>query len=430
MKSRPSCLQGGRYSVAVIAAVLLGFLAIPGVASTDEGDEIERLKAALAELRDSYDRQIKELEERILVLEEASLSAEPAESEERDALRAAAEEHLGTAPELPTVAPTVARQRSLNRLNPEISATGIVSGVASDVDREEFERGEFELDLQANLDPYSKMRWTIAFSEEGEVDIEEGYLAYSSLPGGLALAAGRFRQRFGALNRQHLHALPQTSYPLVLQTFFGEEGLGQTGVSASWLLPRPWAGANELILEITDGENQVFAGEDFSNLALLGRLTNFWETSASTYVEWGLSGIEGRTEKGNTSRVWGSDLTVHWQPPRRAKYREITWRTELLLAQRDDMTGVATDAWGGYSYLEGLVMRNLYLGARYDWTQDPFGPQAERWAIVPYLTWWQSEWVRLRAEYQHLSDTPSGASENRFTLQLTWAAGPHKHETY
>ena len=105
-------------------------------------------------------------------------------------------------------------------------------------------------------------------------------------------------------------------------------------------------------------------------------------------------------------------------------------RTEVLLAQRENIPGVLTDAWGAYSYLEGLLARNLYLGTRLDWSEDPFDPAAESWAIVPYLTWWQSEWVRLRGEYQYRKDELTGEDENRFTLQLTWAAGPHKHSTY
>lgn len=394
--------------------------------------EVESLKAALAALRTDYDQQIKSLEERILQLEEAQTVPPQDPGDELSALRAAAQETASASgasrPGEP--GPSLSRQQSLNRLNPEISATGIISGIASDQDREEFQRGEFELDLQANLDPFSKMRWTIAFTEEGEVDIEEGYLTWTSLPGSLDLTAGKFRQRFGVINRQHVHALPQTSYPLTIRTIFGEEGLGQVGLSATWLLPKPWASANEISLELTDGENDFFAGEDFEDLSLLARLKNYWDLSSSTYFEWGLTGIVGRTEEDGEARVWGTDLTYHWQPPSRAKYREITWRTEVLLAQRENEPGTLTDAWGAYTYLEGLVARNLYLGARLDWTEDPFDPLGEYQAVAPYLTWWQSEWVRLRAEYQYREDDFTGESENRFTLQLTWAAGPHKHETY
>ena len=188
----------------------------------------------------------------------------------------------------------VGRERNLNRLNPEISFTGNVLAVASDSGREEFSLQEFELDLQASLDPFSRTRWTIAFGEEG-VEIEEGYVSYSSLPGGLELTAGKFRQRFGTLNRQHLHALPQSTYPLALETFFGEEGLAQTGLSFAWLLPRPWATSNELSIQVTSGENEeAFGGELFEDLAVLARLQNFWQVSDATHFEWGLSGVTGK----------------------------------------------------------------------------------------------------------------------------------------
>ena len=57
-------------------------------------------------------------------------------------------------------------------------------------------------------------------------------------------------------------------------------------------------------------------------------------------------------------------------------------------------------------------------------------PSRELWGLVPYVTWWQSEWVRLRGEYQRLEDDLVPDAEHRFLIQATWAAGPHKHETY
>ncbi len=397
-------------------------------------DPIAEMRAEMAALERDYRQRMARLEERLAALEAASpppaeAAPEPAGLE---ALRAAALEAAAEAaaePVAPEGAP-VGRERNLNRLNPEISMTGIVLGIGSSTTREEFEAREFEVDLQAALDPFSRTRLTLAF-REGEVEIEEGYVTYSSLPGRLELAAGRFRQRFGPLNRQHLHALPQSDYPLALQTYFGEEGLGQTGVSLTWLLARPWASANELTLEITDGENEVaFAGESFEDLAVLGRLKNFWELGPAAWFEWGLTGIAGRDAAGGTSRVWGTDLTYHWQPPARAKYRELTWRSELLLSQRDDAAGGRLEAWGGYSYLEGLVRRNLSVGLRLDRAEDPLAPGVVRRGVVPYLTWWQSEYVRLRGEYQRFEDDQAAEREDRFLLQLTWAAGPHKHETY
>jgi hypothetical protein len=157
---------------------------------------------------------------------------------------------------------------------------------------------------------------------------------------------------------------------------------------------------------------------------------SFWELSDATYFEWGLSGVGGKTAAGGDSRVLGTDVTFSWQPPARAKYRALTWRSELLRSERDDDDGVGQQAWGGYTYLEGLFRRNLWAGLRFDWAEDPLEPGRRLTGIVPYLTWWQSEFVRLRAEYGRLEDQSTGESENRFALQLTWAAGPHKHETY
>jgi hypothetical protein len=393
---------------------------------------IADLRSELEALRTEYRQKLELLEQRMTDLEAAAKKPDEPSTSIAD-LRAAAREAAGpdatAAQTLPT-APAMGMERNLNRLNPEISATGIFLASTRSDNRDEFNLQATEIDIQSALDPYSRTRWIIGIGKEG-VEIEEGYVTYSSLPGGLALMAGRFKQRFGALNRQHLHALPQTEYPLAYRTVFGQEGLAQTGLSFNWLLPKPWASANEITLELTNSENEeAFSGEDFDDLSALLRIKNFWELSPARYLEWGLSGVTGKTTWGGDSRVFGTDLTFHWQPPARAKYRELIWRTEFLLSQRDDLLGIEQEAWGGYSYVEGLLRRNLYAGMRYDRAEDPLSPDERRSGFVPYLTWWQSEYVRLRAEYSYLEDDTSGDSDDQFTLQLTWAAGPHKHETY
>lgn len=398
--------------------------------SVEATDSLAALRAEMESLRNDYEQRIADLEKRLAELE----SQQPDRAEaEMDAIRAAARDAAAAGVQLtppPTEEPVVGRERNLNRLNPEISATGIF--VANKVRGEsgEFAIDEVELDIQSALDPFSRMRLTFAYEGE-EVEIEEGYVLYGSLPGAMEIMAGKFRQRFGTLNRQHLHALPQSEYPLAIQTYFGEEGLAQTGVSFSWLLPKLWATANEISLEITDGENEeAFGGETFEDFAFLGRFNNFWELSAASYFEWGLSGIMGKTADDGDSAVWGTNFTYSWSPPGRALYRGINWRTELFLSMRDDELGERQDAWGGFTYLEGLLSRNLWAGVRLDRAELPLQPDLYRWGVLPYLTWWQSEYVRLRGEYGYLVNEPTGESESRFTLQLTWAAGPHKHAIY
>lgn len=439
-------------TIVVLGALTLSTAGLAQSASADqpETSAIEALRAEIEALRSAYEQQIEDLERRLAELEAAARKPATTGSSVADlkaAALAAAGEAATDADDSPPPA-TVGGERNLNRLNPEISATGVFVASSSD-ERDEFELHGAELDIQSALDPFTRTRFVIGFGHgghggdehaEGEeheehsesgVSVEEGYVTYSALPGGLELMAGRFKQRFGALNRQHLHALPQTEYPLVYRTVFGDEGLAQTGLSFSWLLPKPWATANEITFELTNAENEeAFSGEDFDDFAALLKIKNYWDLSAATWFELGLSGVTGKTAWGGDSRVFGTDLTLHWQPPSRAKYREITWRNEFLLSEREDPFGVEHEAWGGYSYLEGLLRRNLYAGVRYDFAEDPLAPDESSWGVVPYLTWWQSEYVRLRAEYGYFENDETGESDDTFTLQLVWSAGPHKHSTY
>ena len=59
---------------------------------------------------------------------------------------------------------------------------------------------------------------------------------------------------------------------------------------------------------------------------------------------------------------------------------------------------------------------------------DSGGPY--RWQVGPYVTWWQSPWVRLRLEVDWIDGRGTGPRELVAFLQLTFAAGPHKHERY
>lgn len=416
----------GRHLLTQVALASALSLVSVGVEATDS---VEVLRAEMESLRNDYELRIAELERRLDELESRQPSKTQADME---AIRAAARD-AATGVQVeppPSEGPVVGKERNLNRMNPEISTTGILLADKSSGENGEFSIDEIELDIQAALDPFSRMRLTLAYEGE-EVGIEEGYVLYGALPGAMEIMVGKFRQRFGTLNRQHLHALPQSEYPLAIQTYFGEEGLAQTGLSFSWLLPRLWATANELTLEITNGENdEAFGGEAFEDFSLLGRFNNFWDVGSASYVEWGLSGIVGKTADDGDSAVWGTDFTYSWTPPSRALYRGFNWRTELFWSQREDEFGELQDAWGGFTYLEGLLARNLWAGVRLDRAGQPLEPDLYSWGVVPYVTWWQSEYVRLRGEYGYLVNEPSGERESRFTLQLTWAAGPHKHAVY
>jgi hypothetical protein len=64
----------------------------------------------------------------------------------------------------------------------------------------------------------------------------------------------------------------------------------------------------------------------------------------------------------------------------------------------------------------------------YDYAEHPETALITR-QIIPSLTWWESEWVELRAQYTR-AKTAGQTAMNQFALQAVWAIGPHKHETY
>src|SRR5215203_5249406 len=293
-------LGGARKRMLGVAAAIC-LLAPAAAPAQTETDPVTTLRQEIEALRQEYGERLADLEARLARLEvsgegQASVQVQE-EDDELAALRAAAQETTGSSAEAPDVTPegietsVAGSERNLSQLNPEISDTGDMVGFYTDQGREDFDAREFELNFQSALDPFSFTKWTLAFSPEEGVDIEEGYISYTNLPGGLGLTAGKFRQNFGALNRWHLHALPQLDYPLALQTYFGDEGLAQTGIRADWLLPRPWASANEVSLELTDGESDAFGGESFENLVGLAHLKNYWDIGEAVYTELGLSGI-------------------------------------------------------------------------------------------------------------------------------------------
>jgi len=369
--------------------------------------------------------------------------AQPADtSGDLAALRAAAAAAAGeppapaepgdtTGPEPRAEAPPqpTGRPRGGNLLNPEISATGDVRLVG-----EEGTRGdnaiarEFEFAFQSALDPYSNTKVFLAASDEG-VEVEEGYVYWTGLPGRLRLDLGKFRQQVGDLNRWHAHALPETEYPLVYQRFFSEEGLAGVGISLYTSLPFSLGGAtHEVWLQGTAAESDpLLAGS--GRLLFLGRLLNFWQLNRTTYAQLGVTGLGGNNgDAGLRSRLVGADFRLTYRPPDAATRRDITFRAEGYRLHASEL-GTTTNRYGTFLELQARTSRRWVFGARYDYVEAPRGLADTEWRITPNITWWQSEFVYLRLEGEHRNSDLEG-NRNMLTFQAVWAMGPHKHETY
>jgi hypothetical protein len=243
-------VRGGVPRLGVLLVILGGLFAPHQAAAQETTDSLRVEVARLAAVVDSLSREVARLRQ----------SGKPKQAEDALArLRAAAQAAAaaGGAPS-PNNSPDeqefVGQQRSLQRLNPEISVNsdGFVHVNKDATGEDNFFMRAFEIAIAANLDPYSRAKIFLVRDEPGgELDPfnaedsheeptfvpEEGYVEWVSLPGGLGLKLGRFFQQFGQLNRWHQHALPVQSRSLPHIAFLGQEPLGSTGASLHWLLP-------------------------------------------------------------------------------------------------------------------------------------------------------------------------------------------------
>jgi len=391
-----------------------------------------------APTRDSLERRVAGLEAQVDSLRQlvAQLAAErrdtTAAAGELAAMRARARA-LVPAPTDTAEPHFVLQARSLSQLNPEISVTSDVRVAASrpGPQLDNVDVREFSIGFQSALDPYSNARVFVNFGDH--VEVEEGYAYWTNLPGGLRLDLGRFRQQLGELNRWHLHAVPGTEYPLVLQEYFGEDGLVGNGLSLYGLVPvtSPGGGVHEVWGQASLADNEtMFAGG--RRLAALGHLNSFWQVSRSTFVQVGATALYGENpDSALAARVLGVDARVTWRPLERAAYRSFTLRAEGYAVRRR-VAGLVSTRHGGYVAAEAQVSLRGQVGGRVE-AVELLGSTMSAWQASGYVTWWQSEWVFARAEWRHLyGPGAAGAREHgdRLVLQLVWSAGPHKHESY
>jgi len=444
----------------VLVAGLCGSIAAPVLAQTapvpaGQAVTMDQMRREVENLRQQYEQRVAALEARVAELEARGEAVPPGPvtpppagtvelpSEDRTVLEEELAAALGEAASAAAGQPAggerrfVGGERTLQSLNPEISVTGDVFGTVAnrtaDPESNQFRLNEFEVAFQSALDPFSLVK-AFVVQEEGAFNVEEAYVDWTSLPAGLGVRVGRFRNDWGKINRYHQHGLAQADRPLAHQVIFGQEGLSGLGTSLSWLTP-PFLGKyNEVSFQVTNDENDVaFSGRSFDDPVFLMHETNYWDLSNAAYVEVGLSAATGVNDTAGRYRtqVYGVDWNYNWSPPAEALYKGLELRGEWLWNRRQTPTGLI-DTRGAYAYATYKMNRQWFAGVRGDWTQVPEDPAHDLWGVAPYLEWWQSEWARIRFQYEFNSRLLDERHDrdHRAYFQLTWAIGPHKHEQY
>ena len=89
---------------------------------------------------------------------------------------------------------------------------------------------------------------------------------------------------------------------------------------------------------------------------------------------------------------------------------------------------VRTGGRGGWAQANYRFGRRWITGFRGDYLEGR-GRDPDVYQLFPSLSWWQSEWVRLRLQYNYLKAANAGGNHT-VLLQFVWAVGPHRHESY
>jgi hypothetical protein len=308
---------------------------------------------------------------------------------------------------------------------------------------------EVELNLFGQIDPYASGVVRIETGEEdaGEarVNLAEAYLTFLTLPFGTQVRVGQMRNRFGLLNQSHRDGLPQPDVPNVLLRFFGEEGLVERGAELTWVAPLPFY--LEALVGVFNGDNEEAFGFGKLNEPLVtGRLRTFFDITDEHAVQFGISGATGKNQDRLRTTLAGFDAKYKWRPdgwlhPLLTVGGEALWSFRRSNVEVDDdgdevfdrIEKRRRDRFGWYTFAEVQPWRRWAFGARYDWTQFPVNPGRE-WAIEPYVTFFSSDFLRLRLAYKHTERTQrEGFSENEGSgriadevfFQFTFVLGAH-----
>lgn len=299
-----------------------------------------------------------------------------------------------------------------------------------------FSLKEAEIGFQSIVDPYTKADFFISV-HDSEIELEEGYLNWFTLPYGLALKIGKFRANFGRFNRTHP---PETAFadrPLAHENYFGPEGLSGTGASLSWQIPNPLFLLNldaEVFNTPESSDAPAFDKARKKDLTYVGRLSSFFDLTEAVNLTLGgnyANGAAGQelnsiTNSSTTlrSQLYGLDATFRWKNPRRAIYRSVLWQTEIFSNRREVTSSSHVNSFGMFSHLDYQFARRWRTGGRYDYSETPTDNTVKEKGGLVYLTFSPSEFSTISLQGKH-SNLGSGVKENLGFLKVTFNIGPH-----
>jgi hypothetical protein len=340
-----------------------------------------------------------------------------------------------------------------------------------------FTAQNLEVVFEGNVDPYFRGQASLVghMAADGDFhfEAEEAYLETIALPANLQVKAGQFLTEFGRINPTHPHTWSFADVPLVAGRFLGPEGLRNPGARLSWLLPTPFY--SELYLAVQNsqggtaysfrGTEHGHEGEDSDFIFGRERLDRDTETLGDmlfapryavsfdlTDNQTLLAGASAAFGPNNTgtdtdTQIYGVDFTWKWKSPRHhAGFPFVAWQTEVM-ARRFEAGAYTGDEdddgvpdvnlpretlwdYGLYSQLTWGFRKGWVAGIRGDWVSgnpgayDPDPDRDTRWRLSPNLSWYPTEFSKLRLQYNY-DDRENIGVDHSVWLQFEFLLGSH-----
>lgn len=426
-------------------------------------EQLEQLKKDYAELQQQYGQRLQALEQRLSQLA-GPPAAQPAtpvatgQAQAAPATSTAAPQAAPAAPTPPTLADQAAAAAaaptqtgdvaqggsavpagSSKVFNPDMSVIGNFVGVAGKnplSTQRPLELSEAEAAFQAIVDPYARADFFLSAGPEG-LEIEEGFVTFTSLPSSFLLKVGKMRAQFGKVNTLHTHAMPTADRPLVTQNLLGgEEGLSDSGLSLSRLIHNPLIFL-EATGEVYASTSEVFQSDKRSRLSYVGRLRAYRDLTEASNIDLGASvafgpseglpeaGVPGLADSLSLDRrLIGVDASFRYRPLRRAIYQRLNLRSEFIWSRQERAFDTHANAFGAYGLGEYQFARRWYAGARIDHSGRAFDRSLTDNGGSVFVTFWPSEFSQVRGQYRR-TRYAEDVTANEFLFQFNFAIGAH-----
>lgn len=317
-----------------------------------------------------------------------------------------------------------------------------------------------ETTFDGAIDPYFRGQASIVFQidKDGEsfLEVEEAFLTSMSLPLNLQAKAGTFFTEFGRLNPFHPHAWDFADQPLVNGRFLGPDGLRGPGARLSWLAPTD--NYTELFFTVQNRQGETahsFRNEEalfgreavetrvrgMEDMLYTPRITTSFEVTDETTVLLGASAAFGPNSTGRDKDtiIYGLDMFWKWKSSHASGgFPFVTWQTEVMgrrfeAGEGEDVAAGLPDEtinnWGAYSQIGWGFKKRWVAGLRGDYVDgeeeasDPLG--LERWRVSPNLTFYPSEFSKIRLQYNYDDILGNDTSEHSVFLQFEFLLGSH-----